>query len=121
MVTVSSTLHKQGRLHWTDPNYERRAYDPMGAYCQSKLANVLFSAELGRRLAGTGVTTYALHPGVIRTDLARNTRETYGLGAHLVLKYVVGPFIKSPESGAQTTIFCCVDESLAGRTTDETL
>ena len=64
VVTVSSVLHKQGRIQWADPNYERSEYSALGAYCQSKLANVLFSAELGRRLAGTGITTYSLHPGI---------------------------------------------------------
>jgi NAD(P)-dependent dehydrogenase (short-subunit alcohol dehydrogenase family) len=114
VVTVSSMAHQSGKIQWEDPNYERTAYSPLAAYAQSKLANLLFSAELGRRAADRGITTYALHPGVIRTELDRHVSETYGLLVGLGYRYLIGPFIKSPEHGAQTTIYCCVEPSLAG-------
>lgn len=59
-----------------------------------------------------GVTTYSLHPGVIATDLARHLDETYFRGAYL-LASVMRYFFKTPEQGAQTTIYCAVDENLA--------
>jgi NAD(P)-dependent dehydrogenase (short-subunit alcohol dehydrogenase family) len=114
VVTVSSLAHEQGRIHWEDPNYERTPYSALDAYGQSKLANVLFSAELARRVAGTGITTYSLHPGVINTELSRHIGDTYGLVAEILFRYLVVLFIKTPESGAQTTLFCCLDQSLTG-------
>ncbi len=68
IVTVSSDLHHSARLEFDDLQLER-SYKRGRAYNQSKLANVLFSMELGRRLAGSGVTTNALHPGVIATNI----------------------------------------------------
>jgi retinol dehydrogenase-12 len=89
VVTVSSLAHKRGRIHWEDVNFERSRYRPFEAYGQSKLANLLFSAELARRLAGTRVTTYALHPGVIRSDLWRNTKQTFGVVIDLAFNCLV--------------------------------
>ena len=70
-MTVSSLAHETGSIDLDDLHWERREYSRIAAYNQSKLANVLFSRELSRRLSGTGVTTYCLHPGVIATDLGR--------------------------------------------------
>jgi NAD(P)-dependent dehydrogenase (short-subunit alcohol dehydrogenase family) len=67
VVTVTSGLHRRGRIAFDDLMGERR-YRQFGAYCQSKLANVLFGLELGRR---TGLTSVLAHPGVAHTDLAR--------------------------------------------------
>ncbi|MEV4275064.1 oxidoreductase [Actinoplanes xinjiangensis] len=67
VVTVTSGLHRRGRIDFDDLMGERR-YRQFGAYCQSKLANVLFGLELGRR---TGLTSVLAHPGVAHTDLAR--------------------------------------------------
>ena len=114
VVCVSSSAHGRGQIYWDDPNWERTAYSAIFAYAQSKLANVLFTAELGRRTAGSGITTYSLHPGVIQTELARHFSDTYGVVAALAYRYLIGPFIKRPWDGAQTTLFCCLDESLAG-------
>lgn len=72
IVVVTSQLHRQGRIHLEDLNSERRAYDALGAYRDSKLANVLFALELHRRLAsqGSGVRAVAAHPGIAPTALA---------------------------------------------------
>ncbi len=78
IVNVSSKAHENGRIDLEDPNYERRAYGRIEAYSQSKLANVLFTKELARRLEGSGVTCYSLHPGVIDTELARHVEEWLG-------------------------------------------
>lgn len=68
IVNVASQVEGMGRIDFDDLQRERH-YDPIGAYTQSKLANVLFTYELARRLKGTGVTANCLHPGVIATKL----------------------------------------------------
>ena len=71
VVTVSSGVHRSGRIDFDDLNWERRRYRPWQAYAQSKLANLLFTAELQRRLteAGSGVLSMAAHPGYAATNL----------------------------------------------------
>lgn len=71
IVVVSSGLHARGTIHWDDLQLERR-YDGTEAYAQSKLANVMWTLALARRLAGTGVTANACHPGVVATQLLRH-------------------------------------------------
>lgn len=68
IVNVASQVHYQGAIHWDDPGFAR-GYDPATAYNQSKLANVMFTLALARRLEGTGVTANCVHPGVIGTRL----------------------------------------------------
>ncbi len=68
IINVSSVAHQRGTLRLDDLHGDRR-FDPYGAYAQSKLANILFTKALARRLDGTGVTVNALHPGVIGTKL----------------------------------------------------
>ena len=70
VVTVSSELHERARMDFDDPGLARE-WGPRKAYNQSKLANVMFAYELARRLRGTGVTSNALHPGVVGTKLLR--------------------------------------------------
>ncbi|XP_052007859.1 retinol dehydrogenase 11 [Xyrauchen texanus] len=110
VVNVSSLAHETGKMHFDDINLDKN-YDPHTSYLQSKLANVLFNRELAVRLQGSGVTTYALHPGVIRTELGRHLFPSLPLWKRLLII----PFIfliKTPWQGAQTTIYCAVDESL---------
>jgi len=62
------------------------------------------------------VTTYALHPGVVRTELGRYLDDTYFRGAATVARTVIGPFSKTPEQGAETTIHCSIDEKAGTET-----
>jgi len=71
MVTLSSGGHKRAGIDWNDPNFHRRPYDKFVAYGQAKTANVLFSVELERRAGARGVHAYAVHPGMIPTELGR--------------------------------------------------
>lgn len=107
IVVVSSALHNLGELKRDDLD-SQRSFSRLGAYAQSKLANILFGRELSRRLAGTGVTVNSLHPGIVQTDIFRDrnccTKLFYGCVAAL--------FHKSPEAGAQTTIMLAVDPAL---------
>lgn len=71
IVVVSSIAHTRGDINVTDLNSEK-SYDEGKAYNQSKLANILFSNELAKRLKSSGVTVNALHPGIVDTELMRH-------------------------------------------------
>ncbi|XP_072935700.1 retinol dehydrogenase 12-like [Epargyreus clarus] len=119
VVTVSSRAHTRFGINFEDLNYKKRPYSASEAYSQSKLANVLFSRELANKLKNNnieGVNTYSLHPGVIKTELGRHLDDTLFWGARRMLGFVLSPFMKSPECGAQTTIYCAVDEKCANET-----
>ena len=98
IVTVASEAYRAQRIHFDDLNLER-GYSAMTAYGQSKLANILFTRALAKRLQGTRVTANCLHPGVVRTGFGKNNKGFIG-----ALFKVVGVFFISPEAGAQTSI-----------------
>ncbi|XP_060778124.1 retinol dehydrogenase 12, like [Neoarius graeffei] len=106
IVTVSSMAHKWGTINLDDINSEK-SYDKSKAYSQSKLANVLFTRCLAKKLQGTGVTTYALHPGVVQTELWRHLN-----GPQQAVMWLIKPFTKTSIQGAQTTIYCAVAPEL---------
>jgi retinol dehydrogenase-12 len=99
VVNVSSEAHRGARLDFTDLQGQHR-YRGWRAYAQSKLANILFTYELDRRLEGTRVATNALHPGFVATNFGRNNRSiTAALWRILQLAAI------SPEQGAETIIY----------------
>ncbi|KAL6423558.1 hypothetical protein ACFW04_010241 [Cataglyphis niger] len=115
IVNVSSLAHIFGNIHFNDMNLER-SYGPLKGYAQSKLANILFTKELARRLKKaeiSGINVYSLHPGVVRTDLGRYFNKTIVPGATFFYRHIMRLFIKNPTQGAQTTIHCAVDEKVA--------
>ena len=111
IVTVSSTLHHKATLDFDDLQYEHNKYRAMQAYGRSKLANVLFTYELARRLKGTGVTANCLHPGVVRTGLMRDLP----LFLQPLLK-VAGLLMLSPDRGARTSVHVATSPELEGVT-----
>lgn len=111
VVTVSSGAQAMGRIDFEDLMGERR-YSGQRAYNQSKLANVLFTYELARRLDGTGVTATVLHPGVVRTAFAA---EDPSPGMRFLLP-VVRPFMKTPEQGAATSVHLASSPEVEGVT-----
>ncbi|XP_033207812.1 retinol dehydrogenase 11-like [Belonocnema kinseyi] len=118
IINVSSTAHILGQMHWEDLNSEK-SYNSVKAYGQSKLANVLFTKELSRRLKEAnieGINVYSLHPGVVSTELGRHLDSSLFRGARTIFSVIIGTFIKNPEQGAQTSIHCAVDEK-AGKET----
>ena len=109
IVTVASKAHyRASGIDWAAVRRPTAARSGLPEYQVSKLANVLFSAELGRRLAGCGVTTYALHPGVVATDVWRQ------------VPWPLRPLMKltmiSAEDGARTTLHCATAAEVAQET-----
>ncbi|XP_017958897.1 retinol dehydrogenase 12-like [Drosophila navojoa] len=111
IVNVSSLAHTRGCIDFSDLNSEKY-YDPGAAYSQSKLANILFTRELAKRLEGTGVTVNALHPGVVDTELGRHMKILNGTFGRIVIRSLLWPFLKTPKSGAQTTLYAALDPDL---------
>lgn len=109
IVNVSSVVHLLGKINKSDL-LSKESYKPIRAYQQSKLANVLFTKELARRLSGTGVSVFALHPGIINTELCRHVQERFRITA--IASYLKKWLLKTPQAGAQTSIMCCVDPDL---------
>ncbi|MBL4576852.1 MAG: SDR family oxidoreductase [Flavobacteriales bacterium] len=99
IIHISSGFHYRGKMHFDNLNLER--YDGLVAYAQSKLANVLFSAELARRLNDTNITSNSLHPGRIGTNMG----DKYASGFYGWIWNLVKPFLNTPEKGAQTSIY----------------
>lgn len=99
IVTVASRAHRRVQgIDWDAVRRPTRTRLALEEYGVSKLANVLFSAELGRRLAGSGVTTYSLHPGVVASDVWRSV--PWPLRALFKMTMI------STEEGAATTLYC---------------
>lgn len=108
IVIVSSLLHSCGSIDFENLSFEGYTPDPFYTYCKSKLANLLMCKELARRLAGTAVTANALHPGLVRTEINRQT-PWYVKNFMQPISYF---WAKSPIEGAQTSIFLAVDPRL---------
>jgi NAD(P)-dependent dehydrogenase (short-subunit alcohol dehydrogenase family) len=110
VVTVASDAHSAARLDLRDPNLEH-GWDSWRSYANSKLANILFTRELARRLDGTGVTATCAHPGVVRTGFGRESRPLLKLGIT-----IARPFMASPERGADTIVYLASSPEVAGQT-----
>lgn len=107
IVNVASEAHFRVReIDYDAVRQPTRSRTALPEYGVSKLANVLHAQELARRLDGTGVTTYSLHPGVIASDIWRE------------IPWPIRPLMKlrmrSPEDGAKTSLYCATDPALAG-------
>jgi NAD(P)-dependent dehydrogenase (short-subunit alcohol dehydrogenase family) len=110
IVSVASDSHRGARIDFDDLQ-SKGSYQGMRAYGQSKLANVLFTYELSRRLAGTGVTANTLHPGVVATNFGANNG-----GLIALVMGVLHRFAMSPEQGAQTSIHLATSPEVEGVT-----
>ncbi|XP_064485718.1 retinol dehydrogenase 11-like isoform X2 [Ornithodoros turicata] len=107
IITLSSLLHYFGRLDLDKLHYQDYRV-PMLVYSDTKLANVLFTKELARRLQGTGVTANVLHPGAVKTDI----NSTYMGFFNLVMNTLFFFFGKTPQEGAQTSIHLAVADEV---------
>jgi NAD(P)-dependent dehydrogenase (short-subunit alcohol dehydrogenase family) len=111
VITVSSAAHASGTIAFDDLMGERR-YSGSTAYDQSKLANVLFTYELARRLEGTGVSATALHPGL--TNTAFSAEDPARLFAPIVA--LLRPFMRSPARAAETPVYLAGSPDVEGVT-----
>jgi len=115
IVNLTSAGHQSSDIVWDDVDYERRPYDKWEAYGQAKTANILFTVELDRRLAARGVHAYAVHPGMIVTELGRhlNRDDIKGMGERAKARGTTLPAYKTAEQGAATTVWCATAPELA--------
>jgi len=110
VVTVTSDAHSAAKLDLDDPNLEH-GWNSWRSYANSKLANILFTRELARRLDGTGVTANCAHPGTVRTGFGREGKPLLRLATTLAR-----PFFLSPERGADTVVYLASSPDVAGET-----
>ncbi|KYQ58958.1 Retinol dehydrogenase 11 [Trachymyrmex zeteki] len=118
IVNVSSLAHLFADIDFDDINLES-SYGPFKSYAQSKLANILFTKELARKLKEAdihGINVYSLHPGIIPTRIARHGDRALFPGFTFCWNMFTPFFHKNAEEGAQTTIYCSVDEEVANET-----
>ena len=109
IVNVASRAHARAGLDWADLDV-RNGYQSMDVYSRSKLATLLFTRELARRLEGTGVTANCLHPGVVRSDFGSGG----DLGGVMGVGWaVMQPFLLSPKQGADTSIYLASSPEVA--------
>jgi NAD(P)-dependent dehydrogenase (short-subunit alcohol dehydrogenase family) len=108
IVTVASDAHRGAKIDFDDP-FGERGYSGWRAYAQSKLANILFTRELARRLRGTGVSATCLHPGVVRTGFGRRGPAFIRFGTR-----IAGVFLLSPKKGADTAIWLASSPDVGG-------
>ncbi|XP_060938611.1 retinol dehydrogenase 12 isoform X1 [Limanda limanda] len=105
IIVVSSLAHNFGWVRFHDL-HSQGSYNSGLAYCQSKLANVMFTRELARRLKDTNVTVNSVHPGTVNSDLIRHSTLM------TIFMTFFSTFVKTPREGAQTSIYCAVAEEL---------
>ena len=109
IVNVSSKSHYQAKgIDWDRLQKPTHSVTGLREYGVSKLSNVLFTKELARRLEGSGVTTYAVHPGVVATDVWRKVPAPF--------RWLMKRFMITPEQGAHSSIRCATDPDLASET-----
>ncbi len=111
VVNVSSVAHRGSGMCWEDLQFSKHRYGQWRAYTQSKLANVLFTYELARRLDPRKVTANVLHPGAIGSGFG----QTYGGLTAFVIR-MGRPFLLTPEAGARTSVYLASSPEVAGVT-----
>lgn len=109
IVNVTSDAHYNGHINFEDLQEEKK-YSAMKSYCQSKLAQLLFTYELSERLKGTGVSVNCVHPGAVRTHWG-DEAGALGIGIR-----IARPFLSSPERGAETPVYVASSPELEGVT-----
>merc|ERR1719309_983153 len=117
VINLSSLAHTWAKdgIQFDDLKWENAKFDSWQAYGQSKLANILFTREYARRNSKSGITVYAVHPGAVSTELGRHYQSKIP-SFLLPVTDKAKLFLKTPVGGAQTTIYCAVEPSLATET-----
>jgi NAD(P)-dependent dehydrogenase (short-subunit alcohol dehydrogenase family) len=107
IITTASEAHQGAHIPFSDLNAER-SYRSLVRYAETKLANILFTVELARRLEGTGVTANCFHPGLVATGFNRNNGLLMDLGMT-----ILGPVSRSPQKGADTLVWLATSPDVA--------
>ena len=110
IINVSSASHYRGHMNFDDLQM-KKGYGVMKAYSQAKLAQVLFTYELSRRLEGTGVTVNSLHPGAVATNIWKGS-----MGPFSFLGNISNLFLITPEEGAETPVYLASSPEVEGAT-----
>jgi NAD(P)-dependent dehydrogenase (short-subunit alcohol dehydrogenase family) len=110
IVNVASEAHKGAVIHFDDIQFEQK-YSGWKAYQQSKLANIMFTYELARRIQGSGVTANALHPGFVRTNFLQVFNDA---PAGWLIKSIANIIALTPEKGARTSIYLASSPEVEG-------
>jgi NAD(P)-dependent dehydrogenase (short-subunit alcohol dehydrogenase family) len=112
IVTTASNAHLRAKISFDDLQMTRK-YSPMGAYGISKLANILFTRALAKRLQGSAVTATCVHPGFVRTNFgANNDKDVPPLIKHIY--FFIARFARSPEKGAETVVYLASSPQVQG-------
>ncbi|RAP74609.1 SDR family oxidoreductase [Paenibacillus montanisoli] len=110
IINVSSGAHKIGSMNYDDPGM-KKGFTAWRAYSRSKIANIWFTKELARRLSGTGIPVYTLHPGVVSTDFGVNRSTGFGSTLHKLMR----PFFLSAEEGSATAVHLASAAEVGGQ------
>ena len=116
VVILGSGAHKVGKIWFDDPQLTSN-YGVFRAYGQSKLANIMFTRELARRLDGVGVTVNAVDPGIVATAIAALGRDNVSL-VKVIFQTLLSPIFRTPDTGAATVIHLATSpdaEGVSGR------
>lgn len=112
VVILGSVAHKVGKI-WFDNLHLEGNYGTFRAYGQSKLANIMFTRELARRLDGVGVTVNAVDPGTVATAIAAPGRDSVSL-VRVILQSLLRPFVRTPDDGAATVVHLAISPEVEG-------
>jgi len=92
-----------------DLNQSKEGYGQIKGYAKSKMANILFNKELHRRFSDHGITSYAVHPGTVSSEISTHIEDCFpGWWNATVGQFIKSVFLKTAENGAQTSIYCAV-------------
>lgn len=115
MVSLASAAHRRGKINFEDLHYDQTEYTPLGAYDQSKLANILFANEIDRRYKSQHLRAYSVHPGGILTNIIRFLTADSEKTTDTSNDPLLAKMLKNPEQGAATTVWGAVAKELEGK------
>jgi len=110
VINLASEVQRMGKINFDDINYIKN-YSSMTVYSQSKLANIMFTYEMARRIAGANITVNCMHPGVVRTGFGTNMQGFWKYAFALFR-----PFMRTTEKAARTSVWLATSDEVAGIT-----
>ncbi|SDT02993.1 NAD(P)-dependent dehydrogenase, short-chain alcohol dehydrogenase family [Mucilaginibacter mallensis] len=110
IINLSSEAHKMGKANFDDLQWEQRPYSAIKAYGAAKLFNLYFTKTLAEKYADKGISSFAVHPGIVRTGFGTGTS-----GLSKFLLWIATPFMISPEEGAKTSVFLATEPGMEAK------